>query len=415
MENQEQQDNLVTYWTVKYTVGWLPSTIGLTEQSKAVLAKEQGVDAKVLRGSYAILGASNDTLIKEGAALRRTLGIIRDKYTIPEYTLVGTSNDSENLKPEKVGGSYLIETSKLGEFLEEFNAAKSQYLLWGKRVAEEENYQKLRDSDRAKLGKDWAIIERKYPSAAEIADAITCDEPRIEPYNAKFSINNLAPAVAQSLKQQAEQRFQASIDGAVGELVFELKEMVATVARNCGRRIRLLPALDSEHVSLREAEVKEIVRSTDSDEIPEGYLQLVVQESAPAEKGGFKQIGKEKTLLLTEAEYLSLKPYETNEFKSVTQSGFENLMDLAKKITTVKSMLGEENKSVIDLAKEVQDTLANMGNSAASITKTIKDNGYARQTAQKSFNALLGKIAAQEIEVRNIAKAKRKIDKACVS
>ena len=77
----------VTYCTVKFTVGWLPGSIGFTEQAKAVLASGLGTDSKVIRGSYAILGASRDSLIQEGAALRRLLTLIRDSYTIPEYTL----------------------------------------------------------------------------------------------------------------------------------------------------------------------------------------------------------------------------------------------------------------------------------------------------------------------------------------
>jgi hypothetical protein len=415
VENQpnNQEENKVEYLTIKYTVGWLPSSIALTEQSKAVLAREQGVDSKVLRGSYAILGASNDDLIKEGTNLRRLLGIIRDEYTIPEYTLVGTAADTENLKPEKVPGSHLIEAAKLDEFLTRFNAARDQYLDWGKRVSSEENYNKIKESDKIKLGKDWVVVERKYPTSQELADAITCDVPRIEPYNATFTIANLAPATSEKIRKQAEQRLEASVNGAVGELVYELKEMVATVARNCGKRIRLIPGLDNPYYNLRDAEVREIIRHSDNDEIPAGYVQIIAQECVPAGKNGFKQVGKEKSLLLTEQEYLELKPYETDEYKSLTQSGFSNLQWLAQKIASVQNMLGEEGKPVIDLAKEVQDALSNMGNSADSITREIKNSGFARKSAHTTFNNLLQKISTQEIEIRKIQKVGRKIDKAC--
>lgn len=411
MENQTE--NQVNYFTIKYTIGWLPSSIGLTPQSKAVLAREQSLDAKVLRGSYAILGASDDELIKEGTMLRRLLGIIRDEYTIPEYTLVGTAADTENLKPEKVPGSYLIEAARLDEFLERFNAARNQYLDWGKRVSAAESYEKIRENDKLKLGKDWVIVERKYPTAEEIAGSITCDVPRIEPYNANFTVANLAPATSEKLRKQAQQRLEASVNGAVSELVFELKEMVATVARNCGKRIRLMPLPDNPNYNLRDAEVREILRHNDNEEIPQGYVQIIVQECVPAGKGGFKQVGKERSVLLTEQEYLDLKPYETDEYKSLTQSGFSNLQWLAQKISSVQAMLGEEGKPVVDLAKEVQDTLTNIGNSADSITKSIRDSGYARKTAQATFNGLLQKISTHEMEIKKIQKVGRKIDKVC--
>ena len=35
----------VTYCTVKFTVGWLPGSIGFTEQAKAVLASGLGTDS----------------------------------------------------------------------------------------------------------------------------------------------------------------------------------------------------------------------------------------------------------------------------------------------------------------------------------------------------------------------------------
>lgn len=406
-------ENQVTYLTIKYTVGWLPSSLGLTEQAKAVLAREQNVDSKVLRGSYAILGASNDELIKEGASLRRLLNIIRDEYTIPEYTLVGTAADTENLKPEKVPGSYLIEAARLDDFLSRFNAMRDQYLAWGKRVASPENYEKIRESDRIKLGKDWAVVERKYPTAEEIADAITCDVPRIEQYNATITVDSLAPATSEKLRVQAEQRLQASVNGAVGELVFELKEMVATVARNCGKRIRLSPPIDGQYASLRDAEVREILRNSDNSEIPPGYVQVIVQQCVQNGKGGFKQTGKEQSVLLTEQEYLALKPYETDEHRTLTQSGFSNLQWLADKISSVKNMLGEEGKPVIDLAKEIQDTLSGMGSSADSVTRNIRDNSYARATAKQTFTSLLNRITEKEIEIRKVQKVGRKIDRAC--
>jgi hypothetical protein len=54
-----------------------------------------------------------------------------------------------------------------------------------------------------------------------------------------------------------------------------------------------------------------------------------------------------------------------------------------------------------------------MGNSADSITREIKNSGFARKSAHTTFNYLLQKISTQEIEIRKIQKVGRKIDKAC--
>lgn len=121
VKNEEGVD--VQYCTVKFTAGWLPGSIGFTEAAKSVLAAQRGLDKKIVRGSYAILGASRDPLIKEGAALKRVLSVIRNTYTIPEYSLRSTAA-GECEKPTKVAGSYLIESSKIEEFLERFEEAR---------------------------------------------------------------------------------------------------------------------------------------------------------------------------------------------------------------------------------------------------------------------------------------------------
>ena len=85
----------VQYSTISYTVGWLPSSIGFTEQAKTVMAQELNIAKRIIRGSYAVMGASKEPLIKEGAALKKMLSIIRDEFTIPEYTIVQASMDMQ--------------------------------------------------------------------------------------------------------------------------------------------------------------------------------------------------------------------------------------------------------------------------------------------------------------------------------
>jgi len=402
----------ITYCTVKFTVGWLPGSVGFTEQAKSALAAARGTDKKAIRGSYAILGASRDKLIKEGAALKRLLSAVRDEYTIPEYTLRSTATGSTD-QPEKVKGSYLIESCRIEEFLKRFDEVRQQYLTWGKRVAEPQNYERIRDADREALGTDWEIVEKKYPSRMQMADSVSCDMPKIEPFDASFTLADVAPETSKMLREQAEARLAASVEGATAELVLEFKDMVESVARNCGKRIRLLPPMGSGFDELRHAEVQEILRHSDTDEVPEGSLLITVQPAThkDADSNKLINVGKPETRLLTEDDYKNLKPYETDEYRQLAQSSFDNLLWLAKKISTVKTMLGNDCgvDDLTTLAQEVESTLGDLGKSAADITKQLKGSSFARITAKKTFTGFLGRLKEQEVEIKQRARTRRKI------
>jgi hypothetical protein len=403
----------VTYCSVKFTVGWLPGCLGFTEQAKSALAATMGVDKRIIRGNYSILGSSRDPLIQEGAALKRLLITIRDTYTIPEYTLLSSAANTEELRSAKVAGSYLIEAVKVEEFLTRFNEVREQYLAWGKRVADPVNYNRIKDADKTALGSDWDVIEAKYPTSFYLADSVTCDIPRIEPFNASFTLSDVAPATAKRLAEQAEARLMASVEGATAELVFEFKQMIEGVTRSCGRRVRLLPPLGHVRQDLRYAEVQQILRHIDEENVPEGSLLVTVQPCRPkdSDSDSYIRVGKEEDILVTEAEYKNMSPFETDENKVLTQSSFDNLLALASKISSVKSMLGggSESKDLTSLAEEVSAKLGSMGGSAAEITKQLRNSSYARQQAKATFNDFLTKITSQEIEVKSRVKARRKI------
>lgn len=397
------------YCTVKFIIGWLPGAVSFTDAAKSALAAARGTDKRVIRGSYAILGASKDALIKEGMALKRTLIAIRDEYTIPEFTLRLTANSVDDGNPEKVAGSYIIESVKVEEFLSRFNEARNQYLAWGQRVASPENYERILNSDKLALDRDWEIIERKYPTPQQLADSVSCEIPKIEPFNATFTLSDVAPETAKMLREQAEARLEASINGATAELIHSFSEMVEAVAKNCGKRIRLLPQ-SAEYQHLRNAEVLKIDQNADG--IEAGKMLVTVQPVAEkANSDKFINRGKPEYLILSSSEYNALGPYETSENKHLTQASFENLMWLAKKIATVKSMLREEDESesVSSLAAEVESTLTQMGGSAEDITRQLKSSSYARANAKDVFEGLLDRIKTKDIEIRERAKVKRKI------
>jgi len=411
--NEENMDEgtAVQYCTVKFTAGWLPGSIAFTEQAKSVLAAERGLDKKVIRGSYAILGASRDPLIKEGAALKRVLTEIRNSFTIPEYSLRSTAG-GESEKPLKVTGSYLIESAKIEEFLERFEEARKQYLAWGKRVSELENYNRIRNADEAFLGDDWAVVDKKYPSAASMADAISCDMPKIEPFDASFTLADVAPETAKMLRKQAAARLEASVEGATSELILDFKEMVESIAKNCGKRVRLLPPMGPQ-ADLRHAEVQQILRSHESDDVPENHVLVTVQRVTAKDETltSFQNVGKSQDMLLTETQYKVMNAYETEEYRQLAKSSFDNLLWLAKKISTVKTMLGdsEETNGLIGLVQEVESTLGEMGGSAAQITRELKGSSIARKVMKTTFNSYFDRIKEHEIVVKEKSRIRRRI------
>ena len=114
---------------------------------------------------------------------------------------------------------------------------------------------------------------------------------------------------------------------------------------------------------------------------------------------------------MTETEYKAMNHYETDEHRQLAQSSFDNLLWLAKKISTVQTMLGASGESdgLLNLAKEVEGTLGNLGGSAAQITKELKGSGYARKMAKQTFNDLFTRIRDEEIEVKKRSSTRRKI------
>jgi hypothetical protein len=409
-EETKDEGIAVQYCTVRFMAGWLPGSIGFTEAAKSVLAQQRGLDKKIVRGSYAILGASRDPLIKEGAALKRLLTLIRNEYSIPEYSLRSTAA-GEAHKPQKVAGSYLIESAKIEEFLERFEEARKQYLAWGKRVVEDSAYNRIRSADQAALADDWPIIEKKYPSAASLADSISCDMPKIEPFDASFTLADVAPATANMLRQQAESRLEASVEGATSELIMDFKDMVEAVSKNCGKRIRLLPPMGPRQ-DLRHAEVQQIVRASESDDVPENHVLITVQRAHAKDQDDLKlqNVGKPSDMLMTETEYKDMHPYETDEYRQLAQSSFDNLLWLAKKISTVQGMLtGKEGDDLLTLATEVESTLGELGGSAAQITKELKGSGYARSMAKSTFKGFFDRLKGQEIQVKERHRVRRQI------
>lgn len=387
------------YSTVSFTVSWLPGSIGFTEQAKTVMADQLNLDRRIIRGSYAILGASRDPLIKEGSALKRVLSLIRDEFTIPECTLTQASGNLEK-RPVKIKGSYIIENLKVGEFLERFDVARTAYLNWGQRFLQPENYERIKESDKLALGQDWALISSKYPTAEELADAIQCDIPKIMPYDTTFDVADLAPATMAYLKQNALERMEASINGAMFEFIHELKDMVNTVAKSCGRRIRVMPVENSKFAMYRNAEVQEIYTHEEDNSIPMDSYVLVLQPAKTNPDGKIVQEGKPINFSCTKEDYRNLlRPYETGESKQLTTAGFEHLMFLTNKLGHVKNLLGS-NDQVEDLVKEVQDSLTSFGKSAADITKEIKSSAFTRTSAKQAFQDLHTKIVDTEITLK---------------
>jgi len=94
----------------------------------------------------------------------------------------------------------------------------------------------------------------------------------------------------------------------------------------------------------------------------------------------------------------------------LAQSSFDNVLWLAKKISTIKGMLGNDCgvEDLTNLATEVESTLGELGCSAAEITKQLKDSNYARNAAKSAFNGFLGRLQTQEKEIKTRRRTRRK-------
>jgi len=407
------RDIAVRFCTVRFTVGWLPASIGLTDAAKLALTSGRNIEKRVIRGSYAILGASRDPLIKEGLMLKRLLTTIRDMYTVPEFTMRASAPSDKPKMPvtEKVHGSYIIEGSRVEEFLNRFEEARQAYLRWGQRLAQQENYDRIRSADEQALGDDWEIVASKYPSAASMADAISCEVPRVDVFDSSFALADIAPNLVLKLQTQARERLEASVDGAVSELVYDLRTMVETVARNCGTRIRVRPEREGEYGKYIDAEVVTIRRNHDDPDIPEGQVLLELQPVTAGSEGGFKNSGSVEKLMMAEQAYIDfMRPLETSEQKVLTESAFANVIDLTSRIQKVRTILAgdpETAASLDSLVDKVTGSLTKLGGSAGAITGELRKSQVLRGSVRETFATYAQDLLQTQIQLKERIQGRR--------
>jgi hypothetical protein len=419
MENESNSplDSDVHLCSVSISVGSPPSQIGFTSQAKKLLSNTLNIDTRTIRGSYAILGAGLHPLMKQGAVLRRNLSAIRDKWTIPEYGMKATSADMTSLQMCRVHNSYLIENSKVELFLEEYQIAKQQYLQWGATVTTPDNYAEIRALDAASLGKDWQIVEGKYPSREALAAAISCELPKIQPYQANFTLEDIAPEALKQLREQAMQRFQASVAGATEELLVGFQEMVENVARTCGTRVRLNPpATHPLRDRLFQAEVMGHLTMEESQELGltlrSNETAYKIQPVVAREKGsGWKNHGEPVVYTWTLAEYGELLPYETDEYRSLHTTSFQHVLDMATKIQTVANILKTEEAGdgLLQLAEQIKAQLLALGSNPNQISSEMRKSSFARKSLKNSFQQFASSLRMQTAEYRQQQATSRRI------
>lgn len=408
MENETTLDATVHLCSVTISVGSPPCQIGFTSQAKKLLANTLHINQKSIRGSYAILGAGLHPLMKQGAVLRRNLTAIRDKWTIPEYGMKATSADMSSLQMCRVHNSYLIENQKVEQFLAEYLIAQQQYLQWGETVTSPENYQEIRNLDAASLGDDWSIVEHRYPSRDALAAAISCDLPKIQPYQANFTLEDIAPESLKQLREQALQRFQASVCGATEELLVGFQEMVENVARTCGTRVRLNPpATHPLRDRLFQAEIVDTMSREAVNEIgitlQSNQTAYKVQPVVRREKGtGWKNHGEPVIYTWTLAEYGELLPYETDEYRSLHTTSFQHVLDMATKIQTVSNILASEEagSSLLELTEQIKTQLLSLGSTPNQISTEMRKSTFARRTLKNAFQQFSSSLQMQTAEYR---------------
>jgi hypothetical protein len=403
--------------TVSMAIGSPPSQIGFTKQAKQVLATALGIDPRAIRGSYAILGAGSHPLMKQGAALKRMLTAIRDRWTIPEYGLRATSGKVENLRMSRISGSFLIENGNVEKFMEEYSQAAQQYLAWGTQVTEEDMYTLIRNLDATNLGQDWPIVEPRYPSREALQASINCEHPNIKPYVASFDLADIAPKTMAKLREQMTARLDASVSGAVAELLCSFQAMVEAVATNCGTRSRLNPP--ASHPLREKLWLAEVVKRLNSIEVeeagldvPSGSFAYLIQavESTGGSPGKHK--GEPQIYVFTVAEYAALLPYETDEYRKLQNSSFENVLALATKIQNITGMLQSDDASTDLLAtvEEVKSKLLALGRNASEIARETRQSHVVRTSLKEAMSTLANSLQTQVCKVQQRARVVRKIN-----
>tara|TARA_S200002703_G_C3629464_1_gene193307 strand:- start:76 stop:483 length:408 start_codon:yes stop_codon:yes gene_type:complete len=122
-------------------------------------------------------------------------------------------------------------------------------------------------------------------------------------------------------------------------------------------------------------------------------------------------MGTAKQELLTVEDYKSLHPTDTDEYRKLAKSSFENLSWMAEKIDSVKGMLSsdEESQPLLSLAGEVQRELGELGGSVSSITNALKANNFARSQAKSMFQGFLDKAKVQETKLKQAGRSRRRV------
>lgn len=414
-EAKDELSSTVNMSVVSMTIGSPPGQVGFTKTAKQVLHNTLGVNLKSIRGSYAILGASLHPLMKQGAALRRNLTAIRDRWTIPEYGIKNTSANIGSTQMYRIAGSYLIENANIENFLTEYQIAAEQYLLWGAKVTEEDNYNQIRETDKQSLGADWSVVELRYPSREALAAYISCEMPKITPYAANYDLADVAPKTMAILRKQMLERLEATVSGATAELLVEFQIMVDAVARTCGTRSRLNPPKSHPlHDQLFHAEVIRKLTSFEASEAGVdaglGRDAYEIQPVARSEKGdGWRKQGEAQIYVFTPAEYAALLPYETDEYRSLQTSSFENVLQMADKIQTVASMLSTDVNSVplLEIVAKAKEQLLQMGSTPAQIAAQTKKSSFARNALRKSMQDLASSLQVQSDKIRRSSSNRR--------
>lgn len=393
---------------VSMTIGSPPGQVGFTKAAKQALNTTLGINPRSIRGSYAILGTSLHPLMRQGSALRRNLSAIRDKWTIPEYGLKNTSASVDAAKMYRIAGSYLIENSNIEKFLEEYELAATQYLAWGANVVKEDNYEQIRDLDKANLGEDWEIIKNRYPSREALAASISCEMPKISPYAASFDLADVAPKTMAKLRQQMLDRLEATVSGATAELLVEFQILVEAVARTCGTKSRLNPPVS--HPLYSELHLAEVVKKLNDFEIeqegldvPAGKSAYELQPSAKSDRGkGLKKQGESQIYIFSDAEYAALLPYETDEYRSLQTSSFNNLLQMADRIQTVASMLktDEASEDLLDTVEKAKKQLLQIGSTPSQIANQTKNSSYVRSTLRSTMQQLSSSLQTQSGKIK---------------
>ena len=386
---------------VDYSVGWIPSSLALTKADKAALAAQRGVDPRQVRGHYSVLGGRKDhPIINQGWTLYRAINALRDKYLIPEavYAVAASGVDSGQRVVRRARNSYVMPVATFESFATELESLRSQYLRWGEELCRPREgvsyYEEIKTLDATAIAASWSVLSHRYPSCQQLLDSIVCTVPVPTRMAVDIDVSGVSARFASQIQEEARNRIQLATENIEATLLGEFQSFIEDVRRSCGYVVRVQPGKTGALSKYHDADVAEYLEHEQRpDEIPAGHCRVSLRPRA-------RQV---TTITLPITQYQAdFRPTKTDDYRKLSPSAFENLLEATNKIASFRNQLrdADDQNFLVTFSQRVESMLRQHGSSAVQIKETLRNNPVTRDNLRQTFDGLLTELQESTITTR---------------